>query len=153
MPIEKILSYLGTLGIGGILGIILKYIFDYNINKRKLLFEARTKAYAGITGRLFNLFLEPDITMLKNEALIFAKINALLSEACLLGSPRLVDLLGEFKEKVNEFHTVLDKKDDEKSKKLHPELVKLVSKVTAQMREDLFITSKSVWSWRRVKEK
>lgn len=153
MTVERILSYVGTLGIGSILGIILKYIFDYNINRRKLLFEARTKAYAGITGRVLNLFLEPDITILKNEALIFAKINSLLSEACLLGSPKLVDLLGEFKVKVNEFHVVLAKKDDEKAKKLHPELVNLAVKVGEQMREDLFITSKSMWNWCRVKRK
>lgn len=152
MTAEQLLSYIGTLGIGGILGIILKYICDYKLNKRKLLFEARTKAYAGITGRLFNLFLEPDITMLENDALIWAKINAILSEVMLVGSSKLVDLVGEYKVLVNEFHQVLNK-DDEKSKEIHKKLVVLAGRIFDQMRKDIFITSKSAWVWQDSKNK
>lgn len=142
----QILSYLGVLGLGGILGIIIKSIVDFKISKRKLLFEARTKAYAGITGRIFNLFLEPDITVLKDEALIFAKINALLSEVFLLGSKKLVDLIGDYKVKINEFHKKLtDKEEGNEIDKLHKQLVDLTGKIFDQMRKDSFITSKSVW--------
>ena len=33
-----------------------------------MLFEARLKAYTGITGRFFNLFLEPDIADILRES-------------------------------------------------------------------------------------
>lgn len=53
MTIDKILSYIGTLGIGGIIGVIFIYIFDYNINKRKLLFEADIKKrYQNLYGNI-----------------------------------------------------------------------------------------------------
>lgn len=81
MGTEQILLYLVTLGTGSVLGlIVITSYFDSKISKRRMIFEARTKAYAGITWRLFNLFLEPDIVGLKEEALIWAKLNALLSE-------------------------------------------------------------------------
>lgn len=142
MTIEQIIAYIGTLGIGGLLGVILKSWFDYRMNKEKILFEARTKAYAGITGRIFNLFLEPDITMLKDNALIWAKITSLLSDAVLLGGPELADLLGDFKLKVCEFHKLLDQKNDKESEKIHKELVKLATEIHTQMRKDLFISIK-----------
>ena len=146
MSIEQIISYIGILGLGGILGVIIKSIVDFKITKRQLLFEARKKAYASLTGRVFNHFLEPDVTCFKEEALIFAKINQLLSEAFLLGSNELVELIGVYKVKVNEYHKLLDNKnDEEKLKKIHKELTILAGKIFDQMRKDLFITSKSAW--------
>ncbi len=142
---EQIISFLGILGLGGILGIIIKSIVDFKINKRQLLFKARKHAYAGITGRIFNFFLEPDVTCLQEEALIFAKINALLSEVFLLGSKNLVELVGDYKVKVNEFHKNLsEKKDDKDLEKLHKKLSTLAGKIFDQMRKDLFISSKSI---------
>lgn len=152
MTIEQIISYVGTLGIGGLLGVILKSWFDYRMNKEKILFEARTKAYAGITDRIFNLFLEPDITMLKDNALIWAKITSLLSDVVLLGSPELTDLLGDFKLKVCEFHKQLDEKNDKESERIHKELVKLVTEIHTQMRKDLFIGIKAKHNAGSVKE-
>lgn len=146
MSIVNILSYIGALGLGGIIGIIIKSIVDLRITQRKLLFEARKKAYAGITGRLFNLFLEPDITILQEEALIFAKINALLSEVFLLGSNKLINLTGDYKVKVNKYHKKLsEKKDNGELQELHKQLVELAGKIFDQMRKDLYITSKSAW--------
>ncbi len=95
--------------------------------------------------RIFNLFLEPDVTILKNDDLIFAKLNALLSDIMLLGSPELVGLVGEYKVKVYEFHKQLTAKSDPESKETHKILVKLAGQIYDQMRKDLFITSKSAW--------
>jgi hypothetical protein len=80
MDINQIITLLGAMGIGGLIGVFLKSFFDHRLSNRKMLFEARIKAYSGITGRVFNLFLEPDITALRDDALIFAKLNQLLSE-------------------------------------------------------------------------
>jgi len=148
MNIGQIISYVGVLGLGGILGVIIKSIVDFKITKTQLLFEARKKAYSSLTGRIFNFFLEPDVTSLKEEALIFAKINQLLSEAYLLGSNKLVELLGDYKVKVNEFHKLLGTNSDEKrQKKLHKELTILAGNIFIQMRKDLFISSKKNWRY------
>lgn len=146
MTAEQIISYIGILGIGGILGVIIKSIVDLKISKRQLLFEARKKAYSSLTGRLFNHFLEPDITCFKEEALVWAKINQILSEAFLLGSNKLVELIGEYKLKVNEYHKLLNKKNDEdRLKILHEEITILAGSIFDQMRIDLSISSKTVW--------
>ena len=142
----NILSFLGVLGIGGIIGIVLKSIFDFKIENRKMIFLARTRAYAGISGRIFNLFLEPDITSLPIE-LQFAKLNSLLSEVNLLGSHQLNQLLSVYKNKVFEFHKALNDKDEVKGKELHSDLVQFSSKIFDQMRKDLKISSKTVWEW------
>lgn len=144
MGIEQVLSYIATLGLGGLIGVLLKSFFDYRVSSRRMLFEARTKAYTGITGRLFNLFQEPDIQSLP-DPVKFVKINALLSEIMLMGSHKLVELLGEYKVKVYEFHLALGKKDDEKSDKLHKELVESVGKIYVQMRKDMHVDSKGIF--------
>jgi len=146
MNIEQVISFVGILGLGGILGVIIKSFVDFKITKRQLLFEARKKAYASLTGRVFNFFLDPDVVCLKEEALIFAKINQVLSEAFLLGSNELVEFIGDYKVKVNEYHKLLDKKNDEKRlQTLHKELTTLSGAIFDQMRKDLFISSKTVW--------
>ena len=145
MDINQIITLLGAMGIGGLIGVFLKSFFDHRLSNRKMLFEARIKAYSGITGRVFNLFLEPDITALKEDALIFAKLNQLLSEAMLMASHDLAEKLGEYKTKIFEFHVALSKKDDEKQKKLHKELVKLAGEIHDQMRKDLHVDNKSVF--------
>ena len=146
MNIERVVSYVGVLGVGGVFGVIIKSIVDLKIMKSQLLFEARKKAYADLTGRFFNHFLEPDVTYLKEEALIFAKINQLLSEAFLLGSNELVEVIGEYKIKVNEYHKLLSSKsDEERLNKLHKELSVLAGNIFDQMRKDLEISSKTVW--------
>lgn len=146
MGTEQILLYLLTLGVGSVLGlIVITSYFDSKISKRRMIFEARTKAYAGITGRLFNLFLEPDIVGLKEEALIWAKLNALLSDVFLLGSNELVDLVQEYKTKVFEFHKSLrGQSNTPETEMLHKELVALSGLIFNQMRRDLSIFNKSV---------
>jgi len=144
MKLMQILSFVGTLGLGGLIGVLLKSFFDYRLNNRKMLFEARVKAYSGVTGRVFNLFLEPDITRLPDE-LVWAKLNALLSETMLMASHDLADYVGDFKVKVFEFHVALGKKDDKKSEELHKEVSTLVKKIYDQMRKDLHVDNKTMW--------
>lgn len=140
----QILSFISTLGLGGAIGIVLKSIFDAKIQNRKMLFEARTKAYAGITGRVFNLFQEPDIQQLP-DSVKFVKLNAVFSETMLLGSRKLVEYIGDYKVKVFKFHVSLGKKDDAKAEKLHKELLVLVDKIHTQMRKDLHIDSRTLF--------
>lgn len=142
---QLVATFIGAIGIGGILGSALQGWLGYSAEARRMLFEARVKAYSHLTGRVFNLFLEPDIVGLRDTALIFAKINALLSEAFLLASPVLVQLLGRYKVLVNEFHAALEAKDEKRSDTLHGELTALAGKIFDQMRYDLKVTDKSAW--------
>lgn len=147
MDIVKIASLLGTLGIGGIIGILVKTFLDTRLSDKRMLFDARIKAYSGITGRVFNLFLEPDIAVLKEDALIWTKLNQLLSEAMLMASHDLAELLGEYKIKVFEFHcALLSKANDKKTDQIHKELVQLSGRIHVQMRKDLHVDKKSVFS-------
>ena len=145
MELSQIISLVGALGVGSLIGILVKSFMDRKLSDKKMLFEARIKAYSGITGRVFNLFLEPDITALREDALIFAKLNQLFSEAMLMDSHTLSEKLGEYKTKVFEFHIALGKKDDEQQKKLHKELIKLAGEIHIQMRKDLHVDNESVF--------
>jgi hypothetical protein len=141
--IEKILAYLGVLGIGGILGIIIKFYFDSKVSQNKLLFEARNKAYSGLMGRTLNHFCEPDLSRLP-EPIREARINHLLSEVFLLGSKKLVELMGEYQIVLFKYHRYLhdvDKreKDETKAKELNADLIKLSLAINEQMRKDLNI--------------
>ncbi len=142
---SNVIALISALGIGSVLGVIISSILGARAAKKKMLFEARVKAYSSIVGRVFNLFLEPDITALKEDALIWAKINSILSKAFLLGSPKLVEFIGEFKTKVHEFHIQLAKKNDKKSNSLHKELTPLAGQIFDQMRKDVYVTKKSAW--------
>lgn len=145
METAQIISLLGALGIGSFLGVLAKSLFDQKLSDKKMLFDARVKAYSGITGRVFNLFLEPDITVFKEDALIFAKLNQLLSESMLMASHDLVELLGDFKIKVFEFHKALSMKDDLKGEELHKQLLELAGKIHVQMRKDLHVDDKPIY--------
>lgn len=146
MQMQDYISFIGAVGLGGgLIGVLLQSFFERRLSDKRMLFEARLKAYAGITGRVFNLFLEPDITSLKEDALIFAKLNQLLSEAQLAASHELADPLGSYKTKVFEFHVALSKKDEKLQYSLHKELVQLAGKIHDQMRRDLHLDKKSVF--------
>jgi hypothetical protein len=126
------------------LGILVKSVIDTRLQNRKMLFEARTKAYAGITGRVFNLFQEPDIHALP-DAVKYVRIGEILSEIMLLGSRDLVKLLGEYRVRVFQFHQALSTKDEAAQERLHKELVRLVEQVHTQMRKDLHVDRKSIF--------
>lgn len=144
MTSEQILSFVGAIGLGSLLGICIKAIFDSRQETKKLLFEARVKAFTGITARLTNLFLEPDMSQLPEE-IFFVKLNHILSETMLIGSNKLNQLLVEYRQNLMNFHKELDlgKKDkkhsDHAAGELHKKLVLLVSKILNQMRKDLFV--------------
>jgi hypothetical protein len=140
----EIIPFVSALGFGSLIGIVCKSIFDSRLQNRKMLFEARTKAYAGITGRIFNLFQEPDIQQLP-DPVKFVKINAILSEIMLLGSRKLIESVGEYKVKVYEFHLSLGSKDDETAERLHKELLSLVEQIHTNMRRDLYVDRKSAF--------
>lgn len=144
MTLYQILSLIGALGLGGLIGIVLKSFFDYRMANRRMLFEARVKAYTGITGRVFNLFQELDIQRLPDEVK-FTKLNELLSGVMLMASHELAEHIGQFKTKVYEFHIALGKENDSEAGEFHKELVALVGKIHDQMRKDLHVDNKSVF--------
>jgi len=141
MNIAEILSFIGALGLGSLIGIFIKSFFDRKLNDKKMLFEARIKAYSGITGRICNNFLEPDITKLHkvNEALVWAKFNQILSEANLLSSSKLSKMLDDYMVVLYDFHCALNIKDEKTEKDLHEKVVELGVKIVGEMRKELYI--------------
>lgn len=146
MEPTQIISLISALGIGSVIGVFATSYFNQRTSDKKMLFEARIRAYSGITGRIFNLFLEPDVTVLKEDALVWAKLNQLLSEALLMASHDLSELLGEYKVTVMKFHVALGKKDENESVRLHKVLVELTGKIHVQMRKDLHVDDRSVFN-------
>jgi len=144
MNFQQAFNYLATLGLGSVITIIIKAVFDRKTQERKMLFETRTKAYVGITGRLFNLFQDPDIHQLA-DPLKYPKLNQIFSEVLLLGSHNLVKLVTEYKEIVVKFYEALSLHDADELKRLHSELVKLTALLHTQMRKDLGIDRKSIF--------
>jgi|GEM_PF-6321111 hypothetical protein len=90
MDINTFIQYLGLLGVGGILGVLIKSLLDKKLKEKELLFQARVNAYRGISGRMLNLFNELDLNSLP-EAVRVSKIHNLLSELYLVGSKDLVE--------------------------------------------------------------
>jgi hypothetical protein len=141
---QQFLPIASALGIGSILGICIQTFASSKQEKRRLLFEARIKAFSGITARLANLFLEPDMTGLQPEV-FFVKLNHLLSETMLLGSDQLNRLIMEYRDHLMKFHEELDKTNKDKAYSdkdaslLHKKLIGLVGQILNQMRADLSV--------------
>jgi len=135
MNLNTIINYLGILGIGGILGILIKSFLDKRLKEKELLFQARVNAYRGISGRMLNLFNELDLNSLP-EPVRVSRIHNLMSELYLVGSKNLVDLLGDYKKVLFEFHNELEevlknkKKDETKCKELHSQLAKKTAELS-----------------------
>lgn len=98
-------------------------------------FEARLHSYRSIISRIFNLFMEPDIQKLI-EPVKRLVIGQIISEALLLASEELGDLLICYQQNVIEFQEQLNK-DEYRSKELHTELLIMCQKIFYQMRADL----------------
>lgn len=87
-------SYLWAIWFGWLVWILIKHFLDTDFEKRKLLFEARTKAYSQLIWKIQNLFL-PDL--FKKESITRAhEFNIILSEARLLSSNELHEALWEY---------------------------------------------------------
>lgn len=95
-------------------------------------FLARFEAFSEAISHIFNLFLEQGFVSFP-YAVKYVMINRIFSQSILLGSERLKDLLGEYKVKVLNFHDILGV-NDENSRKLHDELVKIGSDIFEEMR-------------------
>lgn len=134
----QIISLFGTLGLGGLIGILVKSFLDRKISDKRMLFEARLEAYSGITGRIHNNFLEPDITSLQ-EPLRWVKFNQLLSEAILLSGPKLSKMFNDYEVVLYEFHCALNKKPDEIQEKLHAQVVDFAERIINEMRKELYV--------------
>jgi len=85
----NILKALSLLGFGGILGAVIKSFFDNAIMSKKMLFEARVKAYAGLTAGLYLNFNVKDMSSINEFLPERERVVNALSEPLLLASPKL----------------------------------------------------------------
>lgn len=104
-------------------------------------FRGRLEAYSSIIGMVLNLFCDSEFIALPNQVK-FTMLNRLFGKSFLLGSEKLRDLLGDFKNKVIIFHDLLSV-EEEKSKELHKELIKLGCDIFDEMRKDLDVDGDS----------
>lgn len=135
----SIWQVLGFIGIGTVIGSAIQAYFSSRMQKKKLLFEARAKAYQGMLGKLYNLFAPESIA--KNWPEYEIEINNSLSEAFLLGSKKLIILLADFKCDILELLSLHNSKTDDKAKEKFQTLKNssIVNKIHEQMRNDLFV--------------
>lgn len=134
----KALGYLGTLGLGGVIGVYAKSWFDYRLKKNQILLEARVKAYSNIVSKILNKAMDPEVFTVP-EPLKFVTVNKVFSEASLLAGPVLTELLGAFIPIVCEYHAALNQNDDVKGRELHEKLDVLARKMCSEMRKELMI--------------
>lgn len=142
---EEILKTYGLLGIGTILGILIKYLLDLNANKREMLFHSRRIAYANLMGKLLNHFHELAKFPQKEAKVVI--IHEIFSEVYLLGSKALIKEIEKYKNAIVELHqravenflAKQDTKKDNIAEKLHQDCSKLVEKIHYRLRKDLFI--------------
>lgn len=140
-----ILGYVGSLGLGAFLGILVKHFLDKNLKNRELLFHARRAAYSAVLGRLNNFFLEKDTRGLPSPELA-AELNTFFSAAYLLAGAALVEQLDQYSPKLVEFHEALDRaraiagdKESDDSARLHSEVSAIAAKISKLMRAELGI--------------
>ena len=104
-------------------------------------FTGRLEAYSNIIGLIMNLFCDGEFIALPNHVK-FTMLNRLFGKSFLLGSEKLRKLLGEYKNKVIEFHNLLGV-EEKVSRKLHEELVKIGADIFEEMRNDLQVDGDS----------
>lgn len=136
--IAKILSYLGTLGLGGVIGMYAKSWIDYRMKKNQILLEARVKAYSNIMSKIPNKAMDPEVFTVP-EPLKFVTVNKIFSEVSLLAGQPLSELIDAFIPTICEYHVALNKNDDVEGKKVHEKLDILARKMCTEMRKELMI--------------
>lgn len=153
MDYSQIMQYVGSLGIGAVIGVLLKHYLDKNQRNNELLFNARKSAYKNVIGRLNNYFMEEDTRGLR-EPELEAFINSFFSEVHLLCSLKLKKVITSYSEKLIEFHKELtksilaerdgDSQDSTKvqMEKLHKELSDLGNEAVDLMRRELGVVDK-----------
>jgi len=92
----SILEALSLLGFGGILGAVIISFFDNAIMSKKMLFEARVKAYAGVTSGLYLNFNVRDLSTPDEFYRERERVVNALSEPLLLSSPKLNNHLNDY---------------------------------------------------------
>lgn len=136
----SIWQVLGFIGIGTVLGSSIQVFFNSRMQNKKLIFEARVKAYQGFIGKVINHFMPESIET--NWPEDETEINSQLSEIFLLGSHELVLILANYK---NDFFKLLkmlksDKdKVSEETRNKYNQFCHYAEKIHEQMRKDLFI--------------
>lgn len=143
MTPETILNYVSGIGIGAIIGIFIKALFDRNAQKRKMLFDERVKAYANVFGKFSSLFATEDYSVLFKAGKRAIMLRQELAPAFLVGSAELNNLLSEYMRLLDNFYEALDVSDpnepNKKARKIHSELNKISRSIQRQMRKDIFV--------------
>lgn len=138
MQSTDIANFVGTLGLGGVIGVYTKSWLDYRLKNNQILLEARVKAYSKTISMFFNKAMEPEVFSVP-EPLKFVTVNKFFSEVTLLAGAELLECVQSYIPKVCEYHKELNSLDEAKAKKLHMELEAIVDKMFYLMRRELTI--------------
>jgi hypothetical protein len=139
MSLNEFLSFLSALGLGGLVGICVKYYFDRKTNKNSALFIERLKTYSTLNTRLLNYFSESDIRNLPTLLDKQNKIQQIIAEALLISGEKLGDLLISLRHEVVSLYRELDAKNirQDRVNKIGKKIDKMTPEIFGQMREDL----------------
>lgn len=141
----QIISFLGTLGLGGLIGVILKSIFDIKLSDKKMLFDARIRTYSGLTTHLFNSFDDLDTSDVCDRYGYYRKINEALAEPMLLASHGLAKKFTEYRALYTNQKANWESFDSNEKKDSTRKLVRCAAEIHTVMRRELHVDHKTIF--------
>lgn len=138
------IGILWGLWIGSMLTNFINSLYIGKAEKRKLLFETRTKSYGQLIWKIRSLLL-PDLLEIESH-MRRHEFNMIFSEAFLLSSKKLHIALKDYSEIINDFYDELQKIQD-KTKNIENNEIKIIRshlskksiEIIELMRKDLYI--------------
>lgn len=127
----------------GSIWMLLRYFLDSDFEKRKLLFETRTKVYGQLIGKIQN-FLLPDLLEIKSHMRSY-EFHSIFSEASLLSSWKLHTMLWVYSKIAGEYYEEIQKRveatEDQYtvSEELQSKFSEKSKEIIQLMREDLYL--------------
>jgi flagellar motor component MotA len=135
--LETIIQLASTLGLGALLGVLIKNFLDRNREAQARLFTARREAYKNVIGRINNFFSERETHGL-NRVERRIQMNTFFSDALLLGGQDLRAAIQEYMDRVDDIDTKIDQApDDQEADRLDDELSLLITRIESMMRKEL----------------
>lgn len=137
---NTIIQVASTLGLGALIGILIKNTLDRHREEQSRLFAARREAYKNVIGRINNFFSEDDARSL-NRLERRLRMNSFFSDALLLGSRTLREAIQQYMERVDDIDAKIDaaSTSDSEAEQLDAELAGLIERIETSMRQELGI--------------
>lgn len=107
----------------------------------KSILTARIMTYSTVYGRMLNNFLEPDVSSIQEEVLVWVKLNQLIAPAMMLSGEKLRKILADYKSTLYSYHKALNAKS-KKADLLHPQVIELADKVREEMQKEIGVLIK-----------